>query len=289
VSALPDLLVEPLVRQALAEDFGLAGDLTSAAVVPPGVQARGALRAREAGVVAGLQPARLAFQLLDPSVRVETRRCDGSRVAPGETIATIEGDARAILGAERVALNFLGHLSGIASLTARFIAALGANAKAKITCTRKTTPNLRSLEKEAVRLGGGSNHRFGLDDAILIKDNHIAVAGGIAHALKAARAHVGHMARIEIEVDTLKGLEEALEAGALIVLLDNFAVPDLSAAVTLNRGRAILEVSGGVRLETVAAIAATGVDYISAGALTHSAKCLDIGLDIEGGLVIGRT
>jgi nicotinate-nucleotide pyrophosphorylase (carboxylating) len=290
VSELPDLVVEPVVRAALLEDFGRAGDITSAATVPKGARARGLIRARATGVVAGLQPARLAFHLVDPALRFEAVRQDGDAVSAGESIATIEGSARAILAAERVALNFLGHLSGIATTTHRLAAAIAATgAKAKLTCTRKTTPGLRALEKAAVRAGGGSNHRFGLDDAILIKDNHIAVAGGVAAALDLAREAAGHLVRIEIEVDSLRQLEAALAAGADIVLLDNFTLPDLAAAVRLGRGRAILEASGGVTLETVAAVASSGVDFISSGAITHSAPCLDIGLDIDGACVTGHT
>lgn len=290
MSELPDLLVEPVVRAALLEDFGRAGDITSAATIPKGAQARGLIRARDAGVVAGLQPVRLAFQLVDPALRFEAARCDADTISAGETVATVEGSARAILAAERVALNFLGHLSGVATATSRLVAAIAATgAKAKLTCTRKTTPGLRALEKAAVRAGGGSNHRFGLDDAILIKDNHIAVAGGVAAALDLARKAAGHLVRTEIEVDSLSQLEAALEAGAEIVLLDNFSVADLAGAVRFSRGRAILEASGGVTLETVAAIAATGVDYVSSGAITHSAPNLDIGLDIEDATVTGRT
>ena len=277
--SLPDLVVEPIVRRALEEDLGRAGDLTSEAVIAAGTAARGLFVAREPGTIAGLQPARLAFHLIDPSLLFTPQLSDGGRVSAGQTIATVEGDARGVLAGERVALNFLGHLSGIATATARLVAAAGG--KSKITCTRKTTPGLRALEKAAVRAGGGSNHRYGLDDAILIKDNHIAIAGGVAAALRRAQTHAGHMTQIEIEVDTLAQFEAALEAGAKIVLLDNFRAADLAAAVALNRGRAILEASGGITLESVAAVAATGVDYISSGAITHSAKSLDIGLDIS--------
>lgn len=288
--SLPDILIEPIVSAALAEDLGRAGDVTSAAVIPADAAASGVIVARAAGIVAGTDCARLAFQLLDPAVTFEAGRADGGAVKRGDVIAHVSGNARAILAAERVALNFLGHLSGVATLTRRYADAIAATgAKAKIACTRKTTPLLRALEKAAVAVGGGSNHRFGLDDAILIKDNHIAVAGGVAAALGRARAAAGHMRAIEIEVDSLAALEEALGAGAKIVLLDNFSVADLAAAVRANAGRAVLEASGGVTLETVAAIAKTGVDYISAGALTHSAPNLDIALDIAPGLVTGRT
>jgi nicotinate-nucleotide pyrophosphorylase (carboxylating) len=281
---LPDILVEPLVRRALEEDLGRAGDITSAAVIPETAQARGLIHAREAGVLAGLQPAMTAFLLIDPTLTIEIGKRDGDALSEGDVIATVSGRARSLLTAERVALNFLGHLSGIASATARLVAAAredGDHVRTRITCTRKTTPGLRVLEKQAVLLGGGSNHRFGLDDAILIKDNHIAVAGSVTAALTAAKARAGHMVRIEIEVDTLKQLEEALEAGAQVVLLDNMSVSELKDAVRLNAGRAVLEASGGITLDSVPAIAATGVDYISSGAITHSAPSLDVALDFS--------
>lgn len=281
---LPDIIVEPIVRRALEEDLGLAGDVTTNAVVPAGVKARAAIRARHTGTVAGLQPALLAFHLIDPSLKIETTKADGAWVSDGDTIATIEGSAKGLLTAERVALNFLGHLSGIATATARLVEvvrAAGANVKARVTCTRKTTPGLRALEKQAVLLGGGVNHRFSLADAILIKDNHIAAAGGVAAALKAARGAAGHMMQIEIEVDTQEQLLQALAAGAKIILLDNMSTDELSEAVRLTAGRAVLEASGGITLETAAAIARTGIDYISSGALTHSAPSLDVALDFE--------
>jgi len=281
-NSLPDLLIEPIVRAALAEDLGRAGDITSAAVIPANATAEGTIVARAAGIVAGTACARLAFHVLDPAVTFAAGRADGDAVKRGDVIARVSGNARAILAAERVALNFLGHLSGIATLTRRYADAIAATGtKARITCTRKTTPGLRALEKAAVAAGGGSNHRFGLDDAVLIKDNHIAIAGGVTAALERALAATGHMRSIEVEIDSLSALEEALKAGAGIVLLDNFPVADISAAVRANAGRATLEASGGVTLETVAAIAKTGVDYISAGALTHSAPSLDVALDIE--------
>jgi nicotinate-nucleotide pyrophosphorylase (carboxylating) len=236
------------------------------------------MASREAGVVAGLDAAVLAFRLMDPAIRVTAIIADGQRVAPGAKVATIQGPARGMLSAERVALNFVSRLSGIASATARFAAAVG-HTKARITCTRKTTPLLRSLEKYAVRAGGGANHRFGLDDAALIKDNHVAIAGGVVEAIRRVRGHVGHLVKIEVEVDTLAQLEEALVAGVDAVLLDNMSLDDLRRAVAMIGGRAISEASGRVSLETAASIAETGVDLISVGWLTHSAPILDIGLD----------
>jgi nicotinate-nucleotide pyrophosphorylase (carboxylating) len=277
---LPPLAIEPLVRAALAEDFGRAGDITTEATVPADHHSRVALRARQAGRVAGLDLARMAFRLLDPEIRIAIAAPDGSDVAPGDTIAALEGRTRSILSAERVALNYLGHLSGIATLTCAYVTAVE-GAGAHITCTRKTTPGLRALEKYAVRAGGGVNHRFGLDDAVLIKDNHIAAAGGVVPALKAARARVGHLVKIEIEVDTLDQLDEVLAIGADAVLLDNMDTDTLREAVRRIDGRLVAEASGGVTLESVRAIAEAGVDLISVGALTHSAPCLDIGLDFE--------
>lgn len=277
---LSPLLVEDAVRAALNEDLGRAGDITTQATIPPCATARAIVSAREAGVVAGLALARDAFRLLDARVKFEARVADGARVEAGAAIAAISGPARPILSAERVALNFLGRLSGIATLTARYVDRV-APARARICDTRKTTPLLRAFEKYAVRCGGGANHRFGLDDAVLIKDNHIAVAGGVRQALRAAKEHVGHLVKLEIEVDTLSQLTEVLEEGADAVLLDNMAVDDLRRAVALVGGRLICEASGGVTLDTVAAIADAGVDLISVGALTHSAPVLDLGLDIE--------
>jgi len=277
--APPDLVFEPTVRAALAEDLGRAGDLTSAVSLSATARARAAIVARANGRLAGLACARLAFAGVDPTLRFEPRKADGAALAPGDAIAEIEGPARALFTAERTALNFLGHLSGVATATARFAAAI-AHTKARICCTRKTTPGLRALEKYAVRAGGGVNHRFGLDDAVLIKDNHIAAAGGVRQALSAAQAEVGHLVKIEIEVDTLAQLEEALGAGAGAVLLDNMSLEDLRRAVEMTAGRAVLEASGNVTLETVAAIAETGVDVISSGWITHSAPTLDLGLDV---------
>jgi len=279
LAALPPLLVEEAVERALKEDLGRAGDITSAAIIPPDARAEAAIAARTPGVIAGLALAGTAFRRLDPSATFDRTLTDGSRVTPGTAVARVSGNARALLSAERVALNFLGHLSGIATLTRRYVDAV-AHTHARITCTRKTTPGLRALEKYAVRCGGGSNHRFGLDDAILIKDNHVAVSGGVAEAIRRARAYAGHLVKIEVEVDTLAQLREALAAGAEVVLLDNMPPATLAEAVAIAAGKAVLEASGGITLETVAAVAESGVDYISSGAITHSAPTLDLGLDI---------
>ncbi|MBM3564047.1 MAG: carboxylating nicotinate-nucleotide diphosphorylase [Alphaproteobacteria bacterium] len=277
---LPLLLVEDAVRAALVEDLGRAGDVTTQATIPAGVRARAAIVARESGVVAGLAAARAAFSLMDRDIMFEAHASDGARVSPGTLIARVSGAARPILSAERVALNFLGRLSGVATLTARYVSAV-AGASARICDTRKTTPMLRALEKHAVRCGGGINHRFGLDDAVLIKDNHVAVAGGVVPALRAAKANVGHLVKVEIEVDTLDQLQEVLEEGADAVLLDNMTLEALRSAVALVGGRMICEASGGVTLSNVVEIAQTGVDLISVGALTHSAVAFDVGLDME--------
>jgi nicotinate-nucleotide pyrophosphorylase (carboxylating) len=280
LTPLPALLVEPIVRQALIEDLGRAGDITTDAIAPADRTAGAVMASRQEGVVAGLEAAALAFRLMDPAIGFAAVVSDGARVARGETIAKIEGPARGMLSAERVALNFVSRLSGIASATAQFVAAV-AHTKARIVCTRKTTPLMRSLEKYAVRAGGGANHRFGLDDAALIKDNHVAIAGGVAEAIRRVRSHVGHLTKIEVEVDTLVQLKEALGAGVDAVLLDNMSLDDLRRAVEMIGGRAISEASGRVSLETAPAIAETGVDLISVGWLTHSAPILDIGLDAK--------
>ncbi len=275
---LPKILYEPLVRAALVEDLGRAGDLTTDAIVPSDASAAAALISRDHGVIAGLDVAKLAFELMEPDLVFEFVRRDGARVAPGETLARISGPARGLLSAERVALNFLCRLSGVATATAGLVTAV-AGSKARIVCTRKTTPMLRAVEKYAVRAGGGSNHRFGLDDAVLIKDNHVAVAGGIAPAIRRARANVGHMVKIEVEVDTLAQLDEALAEGVDAVLLDNMGVEDMRRAVDRIGGRAVSEASGRITAHSAPAVAATGVDMISVGWLTHSAPILDVGLD----------
>jgi nicotinate-nucleotide pyrophosphorylase (carboxylating) len=281
MTKLPAVMLEPLVRAALLEDLGRAGDLTTDAIVPAGERIETVLAARQRGVVAGLDLATLAFRLLDPAIEVLVHLPDASRCSPGDVIASVRGPARGVLTAERTALNFLTHLSGIASATASIVDAVRGH-KAQITCTRKTMPGLRTVQKYAVRVGGGSNHRFGLDDAVLIKDNHVAIAGGIRPAVERARAAVGHMVKIEVEVDTLAQLEDALPLGIDAVLLDNMDNPTLRTAVALVDGRAITEASGRITPETAPAIAATGVDLISIGWLTHSATALDIGLDFRG-------
>jgi nicotinate-nucleotide pyrophosphorylase (carboxylating) len=275
---LPRLIVEPLVRQALLEDLGLAGDITSASVIPADHRSTVVMAARQPGVIAGLDAAELAFSLVDPEIVMRRHLQDGDAVKPGDVIATIEGPSRGLLSAERTALNFLGHLSGIATVTAGIAAAIRGT-KASVACTRKTTPGLRALEKYAVRAGGGMNHRFALYDAVLIKDNHVAIAGGVAEAIRRARAGVGHIVKIEVEVDTLDQLREAMETGVDAVLLDNMTPDQLREAVAIVAGRAITEASGRVTPATAAAIAASGVDLISVGWLTHSAPVLDIGLD----------
>jgi nicotinate-nucleotide pyrophosphorylase (carboxylating) len=273
-------MIEPLVRMALLEDLGRAGDLTTDAIVPAGRRATTLLVARQPGVVAGLDLARLAFQLIDPAIEIHIERNDGRILLPGDVVATITGPARGILTAERVALNFLCRLSGIATATASVVAAVRAT-KTKIVCTRKTTPGLRAVEKYAVRLGGGSNHRFGLDDAVLIKDNHVAIAGSVTKALKRAKNGVGHLVKVELEVDTLDQLREALDHGVDAVLLDNMDPATLMEAVAMVAGRAVTEASGRITPATAPQIAATGVDLISIGWLTHSVSVLDIGLDFK--------
>ena len=286
VPPLADVMLEPLVRSTLLEDLGRAGDLTSNLIIPADARASLRVAAREAGVLAGMDLARIAFKVMDSSIAFHARMQDGARLQPGDTLATVEGPARAILSAERTALNFLGHLSGVATATACIADAIRPYGT-RVTCTRKTLPGLRMVQKYAVRVGGGSNHRYGLDDAILIKDNHVAVAGGVGAAVQRAREGAGHMVAIELEVDTLEQLREALEAGVNIVLLDNMTPDMLREAVQLVDGRAVTEASGRVTPQTATAIAQTGVDYIAVGAITHSVAVLDIGLDIsmEGGNV----
>jgi nicotinate-nucleotide pyrophosphorylase (carboxylating) len=280
VVPLPQHIIRDAVEAALREDLGRAGDITSAATIPPDTRAQAVIAARKPGVIAGLALAEEAFRAVDPEIGFECELSDAARVDAGAVVARMSGRARALLSAERVALNFLCHLSGIASMTRSYVDAV-AHTRARITCTRKTTPGLRALEKYAVRCGGGSNHRFGLDDAILIKDNHIAVSGGITAAIARAKSLVGHLVKIEVEVDTLDQLSEALAAGAEVVLLDNMRPDTLREAVAIAAGRAVLEASGGITFDTVAAIAETGVDFISSGAITHSAPALDLGLDID--------
>jgi len=277
---LPKVLIQDEVKRALLEDLGRAGDLSTQATIDSEQIATAMFVARDAGVVCGLPHAALAFETIDSQLLFDQKISDGEQVSPGTIIASVSGQARSILSAERTALNFMCHLSGISTLTAQFVAQI-AHTGARMCCTRKTIPGLRASQKYAVRRGGGSNHRFGLDDAILIKDNHIAVAGGITKALEAAKAVAGHLVKIEIEVDTLDQFEEALIAGADCVLLDNFSADQLREAVQVNRGRAVLEASGGVKLQTVKGIAESGVDFISSSQITMSASTFDIGLDIE--------
>jgi nicotinate-nucleotide pyrophosphorylase (carboxylating) len=272
------LLIEPIVRHALEEDMGRAGDITTELTISSDAKTRAKLVARKGGTIAGLVAAECAFRLVDPSLAFTFEVPDGSNVAAGATLAAIEGVARAVLTAERVALNFAGHLSGVATATHALVEAV-AGTKARIVCTRKTIPGLRLLEKYAVRCGGGFNHRYGLDDAVLIKDNHITAAGGIRAAVERVRAGIAHMIKIEVEVDTLAQLEEALALGVDTILLDNMPPEILRRAVETAKGRAVLEASGNVTLATVRAIAETGVDYISSGAITHSAANLDVALD----------
>jgi len=282
IPPLPAIMIEPVVRAALLEDLGRAGDLTTDSIVPAGERTTCALVARQAGVVAGLDFALWAFRLIDPRIEIDVVLPDGKRLKPGDLIATVSGPARGILTAERVALNFLSHLSGVASAT-RGIADAIAGTKAQVCCTRKTMPGLRAAQKYAIRVGGGSNHRFGLDDAVLIKDNHVAIAGGVKPAVERARAGVGHLVKIELEVDTLEQLRQAMELRVDAVLLDNMGPDMLREAVSIVGGRAITEASGRIRPETAPAIAASGVDLLSVGWLTHSAQVLDIGLDHRGG------
>jgi nicotinate-nucleotide pyrophosphorylase (carboxylating) len=274
------LMYEPLVRRALEEDLGRAGDLTSDSTLPAGLQGQAQVVARASGRVAGLAVSLSAFRLLDPTLEIESYTSDGEDVEAGTVLATVRGSARSILSAERTALNLLGRLCGIATAT-RDMQALVEPHGAHVVCTRKTTPGLRALEKYAVRCGGGRNHRFGLDDAVLIKDNHVAMAGGLRPAVERARQSVGHLVKIEVEVDSLDQLREALDLGVDVVLLDNMSLDELREAVGLAKGKAITEASGGINPKTAAGIAATGVDLLSVGWLTHSAPALDVALDVE--------
>jgi len=278
---LSPLAIDEAVQRALDEDLGRAGDITSISTIPEATMAHAILVARQAGIIAGLPLAVATFQKLSTDINIEAHFRDGAAVAAGVHVLTISGPARAVLAGERTALNFVGRLSGIATLTSDYVRHT-AGTKMRICCTRKTTPGLRALEKYAVRCGGGFNHRFGLDDAILIKDNHIAVAGGVRPVLERARAHTGHLVKIEIEVDTLAQLREVLDTGlADVVLLDNMDIATLTEAVRLANGRVVLEASGSVTQASIAKIAATGVDYASSGALTHSAPNFDVALDID--------
>lgn len=280
VSGLPEHVITSAVQTALAEDLGLVGDITAIATVPEDVRATATLGARKPGVIAGIDVARAAFHAVDPNITFEAMVEDGNTIRSGDIVVKLTGKARALLMAERVALNFLSHLSGIATETRAFVDKIS-HTQAKIIDTRKTTPGLRALEKYAVRAGGGANHRFGLFDAVLIKDNHIVASGGIKSAVEAARQYAGHMVKVEVEVDNLAQLEEAIVAGANVVMLDNMSTDQLTKAVELVDGRAITEASGGVNLETVREIAETGVDLVSVGAVTHSAPILDLGLDFS--------
>ncbi|HVI33673.1 carboxylating nicotinate-nucleotide diphosphorylase [Phenylobacterium sp.] len=278
IEPLPDLLIAPIVRAALAEDLGRAGDITAQACIPADARLAAVFAARKPGVIAGLACARLALAELDPDARFEALVADGEAVAAGAALARVDANARALLSAERTGLNLMGRLSGIATLTRAYVDAV-AGTKARIVDTRKTTPGLRALEKYAVRCGGGVNHRFGLDDAILIKDNHVAACGSVGEAVRRAKAFAGHLTKVEVEVDSLAQLDEALAEAPDVIMLDNFGLGDLAEAVRRTAGRIPLEASGGVNLDTVRAIAETGVDVISVGALTHSVGVLDIGLD----------
>ena len=278
LTTLPDLMIEPLVRNALLEDLGRAGDVTTDAIIPHTKTWKGALVARQNGVLAGLDIARIAFKLIDPSLKFQAKKSDGDKIKPKDVLAVMSGSAASIITAERVALNFLSHLCGVATATRNLVDAVKPH-KARICCTRKTTPGLRAFEKYAVRAGGGANHRFGLDDAVLIKDNHIAVAGSVKKAVDLARANIGHLVKIELEVDTLEQLKEALTLPIDAVLLDNMDTATLKKAVAMVNGRFTTEASGRITIETAPSIAATGVDVISCGWITHSAPILDIGLD----------
>ena len=278
--ALDDVLLKPLVDNALTEDLGRRGDVTSQATIPADMQAQLQIKARQAGVICGIDLARLSFALVDAQIEFIAQVQDGETVEAGAVLATVKGNARHLLTAERTALNFMTHLSGISTATRQIVDSV-AQYPAQITCTRKTIPGLRIVQKYAVRCGGGRNHRLGLDDAILIKDNHIAIAGDIKTAIQQAQKFAGHLIPIEVEVDTLEQLEQALDAGVSLVLLDNMSPETLSQAVTMCQGRAKTEASGGITPETVQAAASTGVDFIAMGYLTHSTTALDIGLDFS--------
>lgn len=278
ISPLSPLLITDAVTRALKEDLGDAGDITTNATIPSSATSKAVIATRKAGVIAGADIAAEAFRLVDPSIQILVENGDSAHVKKGDVVLTLEGSSRGILSAERVALNFLGHLSGIATATAALVDE-AKGTKAKIVCTRKTLPGLRAFQKYAVRCGGGHNHRFGLYDAVMIKDNHIAAAGNLTNAVNAARTALGHMVKIEVEADRLEQFEEALKAGADVIMLDNMAPADMKHAVDINKGRVTLEASGNVTVKTVRAIAETGVDIISSGWITHSAPNLDLGMD----------
>lgn len=278
--ALSHLVIEPLIKMALAEDLGRAGDITSDSTVPENARAKVVMAAREEGRIAGLDLAEAAFRIVDGTLKITRLMPEGADVRKGDAVLEVEGRARSILMAERVALNFVGRMSGVATLTLKMVRATG-NHKARIAATRKTTPGLRAVEKYAVMVGGGIPHRYGLDDAVLIKDNHIAMAGGVKVAIRSAKQNISHTVKIEVEVDTLDQLKEVLEEGVDIVMLDNMSCDDMAAAVKMVDGRALVEASGGVTLDRIPAIAATGVDLISSGAITHSAPNFDVGLDFK--------
>lgn len=280
VAPLSPFIIEPLVRMALAEDLGRAGDITSDSTVPDSARACVVIAAREEGRIAGVDIAEAAFRMVDPSLKITRLLREGADVKKGDEVMKVEGRARSILTAERVALNFMGHMSGVATLTLKMVRAVG-NHKAKIAATRKTLPGLRAVQKYAVMIGGGIPHRYGLDDAVLIKDNHIAMSGGVRNAIRNAKAHIGHTVKIEVEVDTLEQLAEVLEEGVDIVMLDNMTNAQMKEAVAMVAGRAVVEASGGVTLARIPEIAATGVDLISSGAVTHSAPNFDVGLDYK--------
>ena len=279
VLPLPDIILDPIVRLALEEDFGRAGDITTDSTIDAVSTLQAQIISRESGRLAGIDAARYTLKLVDSSIDFVVQKVDGDSLEPNDCVGILTGKSRSILLAERVVLNFLGHLSGIASLTEAYVSQIS-HTKAKILCTRKTTPGLRALEKKAVVCGGGNSHRYGLDDAILIKDNHIAACGSVTEALNRAKSNVGHLQKIEVEVDTLDQLKEALQVKPDVIMLDNMDIKTLKNAVELINGRCISEASGGVDIQSVSKIAETGVDYISVGALTHSAKNLDLGLDI---------
>jgi len=278
LTPLPNIIIEPLIRRAFEEDLGRGGDITTDNVIPIDKKSTVEITARGEGIVAGISVAELSFKLIDPNLKITQLKTDGVEVKQGDVIIKIEGNSRAILTAERTALNFLGRMSGIATLTNKMVKEVG-NYKMKVSSTRKTTPGMRALEKYAVKAGGGFNHRLGLDVGVMIKDNHIAIAGSITKAIRSAKENIGHMVKIECEVDNLEQLKEVLEEGVDIIMLDNMSIKDMTTAIEMIDGRATVEASGNITLERIAEIAAIGIDLVSVGALTHSAPNFDIGLD----------